>query len=1074
MIKKGGSTSFKRRIFLYLIIIAFLSAVIIGFFWVRIELKYYHEEVNLLKQTYSETKKLEIKNKILQVKDYIQWVLAAPSQPIAQTLSKQLDSLRLPETGNKNSTDPSSAFLSSAIIDSIRTSAVPIYVSNKKGEIVFAHNPLPASKNTRLSVAEQRAFQQLGSNEKSKGNILLYGKLSEQDSAIEVIACYNKLLLPGFHIVAMVTPANFEPIVQIFILDSISKLRYSDNEYIFVNTLSGKALVTDGRYNEHPIIIAEAGNKFWSDIFEVQRSAAEKIEGVFYDYKWPKLSTPEITQKTAYFSFIPKWEWIIGTGFYHDDINTLIESKTKTIKASLLKSMLSISVYLLLSLLLCYFLVLLFTQKIGRDFRVIINFFNKATTENSIIELSQINYNEFVTVAEAANKMIAQRISATDNLRKSEDKFSKVFRNSPDVIIITSVSNGKVVDTNETLTRITGYTREEIIGSSVKQKVLWEKPGDRDKYVNLLMKNGRVNNMFANFRMKSGEIRNSLISGEIIELENEKYIISIIRDITEYLSLEKEITGLEHRFRETLESINLISVQLDLNGNVTYCNKFLLSLTAYSHDEVIGKNWFSLFIPETRTDVRQYFLQSLAEGIFSPTFENQITCKNGEQRFIRFYNSLLYDLNGAVIGTTSIGEDITEQKKAEEEVRRLSLAVEQSTSIIMITGTSGRIEYVNKKFTEATGYALNEILGKSPSILKSGDKSANEYKMLWDTIRAGKIWKGEFRNIKKNGEIYLEAASIFPLKNEDNQIINYVGIKEDITENKKTEEELSNYRGQLEQLVVTRTSELENKSKELEGNQHALLNMVKDLNTKSDELTKAKERAEVADRLKSAFLATMSHELRTPLNSIIGFTGILLKELAGPLNNEQSKQLQMVKGSAHHLLELINDVLDISKIEAGELHIVKKQFVFQESIHKAVATVLPMANKKGLQLIADIQQAEYHIYSDKRRVEQILINLLNNAVKFTDTGSISIQCEAVNNSIVTKVIDTGIGIEKNDLEKLFKPFSQVNTGITRSHEGTGLGLSISAKLTSKLGGTITVESKPGTGSTFILTLPTDL
>ena len=249
-------------------------------------------------------------------------------------------------------------------------------------------------------------------------------------------------------------------------------------------------------------------------------------------------------------------------------------------------------------------------------------------------------------------------------------------------------------------------------------------------------------------------------------------------------------------------------------------------------------------------------------------------------------------------------------------------------------------------------------------------------------------------------------------------------------------------------------------------------------------LRQAKEAAEAADRIKSSFLATMSHELRTPLNSIIGFSGILLQGLAGPLNPEQAKQLGMVRDSARHLLALINDVLDISKIEAGELRVACDPFDLARSIGKVAAIVRPLAEKKGLALDVQLDPGIATMVSDERRVEQVLLNLLSNAVKFTDQGTVTLQAQCLDEAgaaaasvagpaVRLSVSDTGMGIKDEDMAILFAPFRQIDSTLSRKHEGTGLGLAICQRMVELMGGRIEVHSTWGQGSTFSVTLPLD-
>ncbi|HPG39465.1 MAG TPA: ATP-binding protein [bacterium] len=266
-----------------------------------------------------------------------------------------------------------------------------------------------------------------------------------------------------------------------------------------------------------------------------------------------------------------------------------------------------------------------------------------------------------------------------------------------------------------------------------------------------------------------------------------------------------------------------------------------------------------------------------------------------------------------------------------------------------------------------------------------------------------------------------------------------------ITERKIIEQELEKHKERLEDMVAERTAQLE----------------------------AANERLLELDRMKSMFLASMSHELRTPLNSIIGFTGLLLMELAGGLNPEQKKQLEMVKSSSSHLLELINDILDISKIESGKVVLAIESFDLLDVVHEALTAIQPLAANKGLKVLSSGAH-KIRITSDRRRVKQILMNLAGNSVKFTEQGYIEMTVNTENQQTVTiNVKDTGIGITEKDLERLFHPFQQIDMTSTKKYEGTGLGLYLTKKLAILLQGDISVISQYGKGSTFSISLPVE-
>ncbi len=239
----------------------------------------------------------------------------------------------------------------------------------------------------------------------------------------------------------------------------------------------------------------------------------------------------------------------------------------------------------------------------------------------------------------------------------------------------------------------------------------------------------------------------------------------------------------------------------------------------------------------------------------------------------------------------------------------------------------------------------------------------------------------------------------------------------------------------------------------------------------AEQLEQANIRLQEMDRLKSVFLASMSHELRTPLNSIIGYTGLILMGMVGEINQEQGEQLTVVKKNANHLLSLINDILDISRIEAGKVELSLEEFRLDDVVREVVETLSPAAGEKGLELLTEVPE-DITLFSDTRRVKQVLVNLVGNAVKFTDQGSVKIAARAPGDgNLEIRVIDTGIGMKKEDMYKLFQPFQQMGVSLAMRHKGTGLGLYLTKKLVTILGGDISAKSEYGTGSEFIFTLP---
>jgi len=385
-------------------------------------------------------------------------------------------------------------------------------------------------------------------------------------------------------------------------------------------------------------------------------------------------------------------------------------------------------------------------------------------------------------------------------------------------------------------------------------------------------------------------------------------------------------------------------------------------------------------------------------------------------------------------------EMLEERRQVSAQVRRLSQAVEQSPVAVVITDLEANIEYVNQAFVEVSGYSADALFGRNPRLLQSGLTPSAQYAEMWNTLLRGEIWQGQMINRNRQGEIYYEYAVISPIREPDGRITHYLAVKQDITERKRIGEELDRHRHHLEELVRQRTAELE----------------------------AAKASAEVASRAKSAFLANMSHEIRTPMNAIVGLTHRLLRQSPG---ETERAQLGMIKASADHLLSVINDILDLSRIEAGKLELALSDFNLPELLERTLALVQERAQSKGLQLHLDAPELPLLVHGDPTRLSQALLNYLSNAIKFTDQGSVLLRArlksrEDEHLTLMFEVCDTGIGIDRETRERLFNPFVQADSSTTRLHGGSGLGLVITRELAELMGGAAGCESEPGAGSRF--------
>ncbi len=369
------------------------------------------------------------------------------------------------------------------------------------------------------------------------------------------------------------------------------------------------------------------------------------------------------------------------------------------------------------------------------------------------------------------------------------------------------------------------------------------------------------------------------------------------------------------------------------------------------------------------------------------------------------------------------GSDISRTKQVEEELRKLSVAVEQSANAVIITDSQGIMLYVNRAFEEISGYRREEVLSKAPDILASGQTPQNIYESLWNTIRSGRVWRGQILNKKKNGQVYWEETVITPVTDENGNIVNYIAVKEDISKRKMHEKELH----------------------------------------------EAKEQAELANKLKSEFLANMSHEIRTPMNAIIGFSDILKDEEEDP---EKKEKLDIIVKSGNHLLNIINNILDFSKIEKGKIELQMNVFSPRALLDQISKNFTNRIWTKDIGFHLEFgNELPASLRGDDSRISQIVLNILSNAYKFTEKGDITLRCGYRDKSLTIEISDTGIGITEDKLDNIFTAFEQADSSMERLYGGTGLGLAISKKLTDIMGGELLVKSKLGKGSTFTIKLP---
>ncbi len=788
---------------------------------------------------------------------------------------------------------------------------------------------------------------------------------------------------------------------------------------------------------------------------------------------------------------------------------------------------------------------------------------------------------------------VTEQRKIADALKVSEEKYRLIAENMVDVIWTYDLNKKKMTYTSPSVLRQRGFSVEESMKMTYREMVTPESVEHVEKeFQDWIMsyQNGYPATLGKSISMdmyhKDGRIihTESLLSPLFDSNGDISGVLGVTRDTTKRKELADALRKSENYMRTLINAMSDFVCFKDGDGRWIVANDYLISLMQLENVDYEGKKNMEL-AQYSSSEIEAFYNCELTDQKAWNTgaqiqSDELIKTRSGEFRVFDVVKIPLFDESGNRFGLVEVGRDITERKRAEDELnlfrehlqqlvdmrtaelRKLSLVVEQGPVSVAITNVMGEIEYVNPRFVERTGYSSKEILGKNPRILKSGVHDDVFYKNMWMRLSKGEVWTGEVCNRNKNGELYWESTSINSIKDENGQIIHYVAVKEDITKRKQMEIDLVRaslladsaleltkagywhvpndgsgtintsaraaqiygdliddhlkhnlYKDRFVNMLDSDATDsvLSNFNNALEGKVpmydstykyvrpvdgkvvwlHALGQVVKDQEGKitdmygvtqditffkelEKELTEAKIEAEQANKAKSEFLANMSHEIRTPMNAVIGFSDLLytsIKEI------KQRAQINSIRSSARNLMRIINDILDLSKIEAGKLTLQYSMVNLMKLVKEMDLLFSQITEEKGIEFsIRTVTNVPPALLIDEVRLRQIMFNLVGNAVKFTHEGSVKIsisheftQSDTIN--LIIRVQDTGIGIPEDQQKTIFEAFSQQAGQRVAQYGGTGLGLTITQRLVEMMGGTLSLESVSGKGSTFTVVLP---
>ncbi len=643
----------------------------------------------------------------------------------------------------------------------------------------------------------------------------------------------------------------------------------------------------------------------------------------------------------------------------------------------------------------------------------------------------------------AARDITAQKRLA-EQLRDQQNYNRSLIESSVDALM-TVDPTGVITDVNEQAVRLTGYNRRQLIGSPFVDYIT---DADRAQAgVRKTFEDGVVTNYELVVRSKAGRKVPVSFNAAVFRDAGDAIggILAIARDITQQKQIEQELREQQSYTRGLIESNIDALMTTDTLGLITDVNREMCQMTGCSREELIGTPFKDYFTDPQRAEdgIRRVLAEERVTN-----YELTMRSRSGHQTVVSYNATTFRGADGRLRGVFAAARDITEQKRLEQQITQrnreltetttfLNNVLESSTEYsIIATGLDGIILTWNEGARRNYGYAADEMVGRADSrvLYTTEDVASGRVQSLLDqTSRAGKA-EGVFERVRKDGKRFIASVAVTVRRDSAGSPVGYLIISKDITEQKALEEQLRR---------------------------------------KNEELEEQYRRVQEANRLKSEFLANMSHELRTPLNAIIGFTQLMHQGKAGAVNPVQQEYLGDVLTSGRHLLQLINDVLDLSKVESGKMEFRPERVDLQRMVAEVRDTLRTLADTKRTEVLTYVDPEVAYAELDPPKFKQILYNYVSNALKFTpEEGQVTIRLKPEGAEwLRLEVEDNGVGIRPEDLSRLFVEFQQLDSGMAKKYPGTGLGLALTKRIVEAQGGSVGVTSTPGVGSVFSAVLP---